>query len=354
MTIRRLFAVGSCAVLLAVICSCGRKTDPLVPDSPRPEAVRDLAVTTRDTEAYLSWSVPGRNIEGKPLLPGELALFRVFRAEIDRENRRPRYKQVAEIETREPAPAVIRDGTVLWTDREIQYNRVYAYRVRAFTANGGTSEYSNDVRAVPLPALAIPGNPAVRAGDGAIEIAWDVVNTRTNGAPYHGFVGYNIYRGTEAGHPGDVPLNREPVSTNSYRDTAVENGRTYYYRVRAVDSPVHPWRESQDSEEASAAPRDMTPPEQPMGLTVVPGIGRVFLTWNENKERDLAGYNVYRTVKSGAEAIPLTDKPVNRTTYSDDTVQPAMTYYYRITAVDRSGNESVPSREFKTYTEKIR
>jgi len=31
-----------------------------------------------------------------------------------------------------------------------------------------------------------------------------------------------------------------------------------------------------------------------------------------------------------------------------------MTYYYVITAVDKSGNESGRSREQKTYTEKIR
>ena len=164
MTVRRVLASVSCVMLLAATASCGRKTDPLVPDSPRPEAVKNLTVTTRDTDAYLSWSTPLRNIEGKPLLAGDIALFRVFRAELDRENRRPRYKLVAEIGTAEPAPATIRDGIVLWTDRDVQYNRVYGYRVRVFSAQGGASEYSNEARAVPLPALAIPRNLAARAG----------------------------------------------------------------------------------------------------------------------------------------------------------------------------------------------
>ncbi len=55
--------------------------------------------------------------------------------------------------------------------------------------------------------------------------------------------------------------------------------------VRSVDSPALPWKESLDSEEVSATPRDMTPPARPTGLTVVPGVGRAFLTWNENKEQ---------------------------------------------------------------------
>lgn len=354
MTARQLLAIAVWIALLAGTGACGRKTDPLVPDSPRPEAVKNLSVTTRDTDAYLSWSMPVRNIEGKPIPIADIVLFRVFRADIDRESRRPRYKLVAEIKTTESGPATVRDGAVLWTDRDLKYNLVYGYRVRAFSSKGGASDYSNEVRAVPLPALAIPRSLKAQAGDNTVALAWDTVNTRTNGAPYSGFVGYNIYRGNEAGHPGDLPLNREPVATNSYRDTTVENGKTYYYRIRAVDSPVVPWRESPDSDETAASPRDMTPPGQPQGLTVVPGIGRVFLTWNENKERDLAGYNVYRSVKSGTGAVLLTDKPVNRTTYSDETVQPAMTYFYTITAVDRSGNESAPGREFKTYTEKVR
>jgi bacillopeptidase F len=98
----------------------------------------------------------------------------------------------------------------------------------------------------------------------------------------------------------------------------------------------------------------MTPPDPPVNITVVPGVGRVFLTWNENKERDLAGYHVYRSTKSGGERERLTDKPLNRTTYSDETVKQGATYYYTVTAVDKSGNESGRSKEHKTYTEKLR
>jgi fibronectin type 3 domain-containing protein len=123
--------------------------------------------------------------------------------------------------------------------------------------------------------------------------------------------------------------------------------------VRAADSPALPWKESLDSEEVSAAPHKVTPPDRPAGLTVVPGITRVFLTWNENKERDLAGYHVYRTTKSGRNYERLTDKPIMRTTFSDETVKPGQAYYYAVSAVDQSGNESALSKEQKTYTEKV-
>jgi fibronectin type 3 domain-containing protein len=126
----------------------------------------------------------------------------------------------------------------------------------------------------------------------------------------------------------------------------------YYYVVRAVDSPTLPWKESLDSPEASAMPRDLTPPHAPTGLTVVPGVGRIFLTWNENIERDLEGYYVYRSRKSTREYQRLTEKPINRTTFSDESMTPGVTYYYAVTAVDKSGNESPLSKEQKAYAEK--
>jgi fibronectin type 3 domain-containing protein len=121
-----------------------------------------------------------------------------------------------------------------------------------------------------------------------------------------------------------------------------------------VDSAAQPWRESLDSAEASAMPRDLTPPARPKGLTTVAGVGRVFLTWNENSERDLAGYHVYRSTRSGRDYERLTDKLLVRTTFSDETAKSGNTYYYVITAADKSGNESERSEERKAHVEKLR
>lgn len=351
---RRITVLGWLMALLALLCSCGWKTDPLIPASPRPEAVRNLAVTVRDAVAYLTWSVPQRNSEGKAMDASAIGGFRVYRAEIDRERRRLRYRQIAEMALASPAPATVRNGVVAWNDQDLQYGRVYVYRLRAFGVTGAVSEYSNEVRAVPAPSLAAPRNLAARAGDSMVTLTWDAVRTRTDGDPSVGYVGYNIYRGAAPGRQADTPVNRQPVGEPLFQDSAVENGKTYYYRVRAVDSKTQPWRESLDSAELAAAPQDLTPPAPPEGITVVPGVGRVFLTWTENRERDLAGYHVYRSVRSGGDAERLTNQAISRTTFSDETVQPGMTYVYTITAVDRSGNESQRSPEYKTMTERIR
>jgi fibronectin type 3 domain-containing protein len=351
---RWLFTSSCLALILVVAVSCGRKTDPLTPESPRPETVKGIKAVARDNAAFLSWRVPTKNVEGKDMNSAEILGFRIYRAEIGDSRKKPRYKEIADISMTNPAPAEVRAGTVFWSDKNLRYGQVYSYRIRAASARGGLSASSEEVQVAPLLSLAAPKNVTAVAGDGRNLLSWDLVTTRADGSQYNGFVGYNIYRGTEKGRYEDTPLNKEPLRTNSYNDTAVANNKTYFYIVRAVDSPTLPWKESLDSAEVSATPRDMTPPGRPTGLTVVPGVGRIFLTWNENKERDLAGYNVYRSVKSGRDYGQLTDKLINRTTFSDVTVKPGVEYYYTVTAVDQSGNESPMSKEQKAYAEKMR
>lgn len=350
----RLLTAGALVMVVAATGACGRKTEPLTPDSPRPEAVKDIKIAVRDVVAYLSWPIPLKNAEGKTLGPADIKGFRIYRAELSRERKRPIYREIAEIALADPAPAQMRNGIVTWNDTGLQYGKVYIYRIRAYSVKGGASGYSDEVRAAPLLSLAAPKNPKAVAGDGSVMLTWEHVTTRSDGSVHQGFTGYLVYRGTEPGKYGDLPLNKEPVTGSPHQDATAVNGKRYYYRIRAVDSPVRPWQESPDSAEVTAAPHDMTPPAPPAGITVVPGIGRVFLTWNENKETDLAGYHVYRSLKSGGERERLTEKPLNRTTFSDETVKQGATYYYSISAVDKSGNESAGSKEKKAYTEKIR
>lgn len=334
--------------------ACGRKTPPLVPDSPRPAAVKDIKVSTRGMIAFLSWPIPDRNVEGRDLAPADIQQFIVYRAEVRWERKKVKYKLYAEIDMANPAPAELRKNRVFWSDRNLQYGQVYSYQVRAVSVRGGTSPPSNDVRIRPLMSLAAPLGLAAQSNDSSIQLFWKPVTLQMDGSQYEGFIGYNLYRRAEKASFDELPLNKEPLSQNSFEDPAVSNGKTYFYMVRAVNSPMPPWKESPDSEEVSATPRDMTPPHKPRGLTVVPGVGMAFLTWNENNERDLAGYNVFRSTGSGKNYQKLTDKPLTRTTFSDGSAKQGAVYSYVVTAVDKAGNESARSETKKATIEKLR
>jgi fibronectin type 3 domain-containing protein len=339
-------------LVLTVSAACGRKTPPLIPDSPRPEVIKDIRVATRDSIAFLSWPLPARNVEGKSITSADIQRFLVYRSEGGLDRKKTRYTLHAEIDMANPAPAVVRNGMVFWIDRNLKYGQTYGYRVRAVSVRGGVSAWSDEARVAPLLSLAVPKGFTAQANDGFVQLSWEPVTTRMDGSRYDGYVGYNLYRGTETGQYEETPLNKEPLIKNSYKDTAVANGKMYFYMIRSVDSPALPWKEGLDSQEVSATPRDLTPPAEPTGLTVVPGVGRVFLLWSENKERDLAGYHVYRSTRSGKGYERLTDKILTSTTFSDETVKPGTLYYYKITAVDQAGNESTGSEDKGTSVEK--
>jgi len=355
MNIRMRFFITACLLLvLTTAVACGRKTPPQVPDSPRPEVIKDIKVITRDTVAFLSWPLPTHNVEGRGMLPSDIQRFRIYRAEMARDKKKVRYKLYAEIDMADPSPSEVRNGTVFWNDQNLKYGQAYSYRVRAMSVRGGVSPMSDEVRIAPLLSLAIPKGLAAQGNDSSVKLSWTPITTRMDGSRYDGFIGYNLYRGTEKSRYEDLPLNKEPLRTHSFNDAAAVNDRTYYYMVRSVDSPALPWKESLDSEEVSSTPRDMTPPARPTGLTVVPGVGRAFITWTDNKELDLAGYHIYRSTRSGEDYERLTDTVLTRTTFSDETAKQGAVYYYMITAVDRAGNESTGSKEKMASIEKLR
>jgi predicted phage tail protein len=348
------WCVAVCLLVLAAASACGRKTTPLVPDSPRPEAIKAIKAATRGEIVYLSWQLPTRNIEGKSFNPSNIRKILIDRAEPGQDHKRARFKRAAEIDLESLPPSLLRNNTVTWGDEHVRYGQTYAYRLRALSTHGGVSPWSEEIRVVPQPSPAAPGKLTAVRGDSNIRLAWEPVRTLLDGSPAEGFIGYNIYRGTEKGIHEETPLNREPIAATSYKDAAAVNEQTYYYVVRAVDGPEPHLQESPDSEEVSATPRDLTPPARPKGLTVVAGVGRVFLTWNENQEADLAGYRVYRSTRSGRGYERLTEKLLNRTTFSDEGVKSGAVYYYVVTAVDRSGNESAKSEEKQASVEKLR
>jgi fibronectin type 3 domain-containing protein len=72
----------------------------------------------------------------------------------------------------------------------------------------------------------------------------------------------------------------------------------------------------------------------------------VSVFWPSNAERDVIGYNVYRTdgeASASSQWTRVTSSVTTRTTYRDERVSVGSRYSYRITAVDRYGNESTPS-----------
>lgn len=98
------------------------------------------------------------------------------------------------------------------------------------------------------------------------------------------------------------------------------------------------------------APRqggDQQPPAAPSGLAADEASSySVGLSWEENSEEDLKGYNLYRGTEPDfvADSYSRLATWLTGAAYRDRLeLEPGTAYYYKATAVDQSGNESAPS-----------
>ncbi|HEY9061790.1 MAG TPA: fibronectin type III domain-containing protein [Pseudobacteroides sp.] len=83
---------------------------------------------------------------------------------------------------------------------------------------------------------------------------------------------------------------------------------------------------------------DHTPPATPTGVEVATGASYIDLKWDKGTEEDLSYYNIYRSKDGGAyEKIASGYQYLN---IRDRNLQSSISYRYKITAVDSSGNES--------------
>lgn len=94
---------------------------------------------------------------------------------------------------------------------------------------------------------------------------------------------------------------------------------------------------------ALSAP-DSEAPAAPAQLTGSANFtGNVVLNWQASTEEDFKEYRVYRSTSSGTGYELLTT--TTATSYTDATTEGDSTYYYVVTALDYSGNESAYSNE---------
>jgi len=92
---------------------------------------------------------------------------------------------------------------------------------------------------------------------------------------------------------------------------------------------------------------DDTPPANPQNLSATTGDQQITLTWTPNSDDDLISYNIYRGSYSPPDSLfaMVTATANQEISYVDYAVTNDELYYYHITAVDQSGNESGNSNE---------
>ncbi|MGD0744862.1 MAG: glycoside hydrolase family 9 protein [Verrucomicrobiota bacterium] len=164
----------------------------------------------------------------------------------------------------------------------------------------------------------IPTGLAAVAGNAQVALTWNVASSAT---------GYNVLRSTTNG--SGFTIIASPTG-NSYTDSPLVNGTTYYYEVNATNS----YGNSANTAQVSAAPSALPP--TPTGLAAVPGNAQVVLTWNAAS--GATGYNVQRSTTSGSGFTTIATPTA--TTYTDSSLANGTTYYYEVNATNSYGNSA--------------
>lgn len=335
--------------LCALLIACGKRTPP-VPPVERVLQKPQIGATQRGNRIFISWLTPPRNAgAGSVLNIDRIDIFRLAE---------PLDSPVMLTEEEFSAKSTL-IGTVQIAEsdfgrKEMLYEDSLSfagqkarlrYAARYANKSGQKAAYSNFILIEPAARVAAaPAEPVLELSQEQVLVKWTAPAANVDGSTPPNILGYNVYR---ADDKGSRKLNAAPVTATEFADRFFDFGAKYRYSVRAVSlgtnaEPV----ESLDSPSIAIEPKDTFAPAAPAALTIAAAPGQISVFFASNVEPDVAGYNIYRSADRqlaiGKWEL-LTAVPITANTYLDASVESGKTYYYYVTAIDRTGNVSLPS-----------
>jgi fibronectin type 3 domain-containing protein/DNA-binding transcriptional ArsR family regulator len=234
-------------------------------------------------------------------------------------------------------------GTTRFTDTSVEVGRTYHYAVTAGNQRL-ESEFSDVLQVTVTGSPWYPSNFTGAAGDGAVTLSWDPP-LNTGGVPLQG---YNIYVGDSE---DDIAMYRNMGYVHTYTVSGLDNGRTYWFGVQAVNE----WGESIPAGPYSFMPLGLPSPPIAFKADVLKTL--VTLTW-EPPEDDggspVKGYKVFRW-QADVDMEMIAELGMV-TTHLDIGMERGQTYHYIIVAVTDIGESDDSSQvsaviEVQTTTE---
>ena len=209
-------------------------------------------------------------------------------------------------------------GTSYTNTSYIENGNTYYYKVRALDANGTAGPWSDVVAVTCRLGLTAPTVTGGNDAQGRPTLKWNAVS---------GAAKYEVYRARSL-NGGYIKYST--VTGTSYTNISyIENGNTYYYKVRALDAngTAGPWSDVV----AVTCRLGLTAPTVTGGNDAQ---GRPTLTWKA--VTGAAKYEVYRARSLNGDYIKYST--VTGTSYTNISyIENGNTYYYKVRALDANG-----------------
>lgn len=221
-----------------------------------------------------------------------------------------------------------------YIDMDLKDNVVYQYRVTALTYDDLESTPSEIVQAQtkPLPDGATNIN-ATRDLPRKIAITW-------NEGKSSDIIKYNIYRSSSA-TSGFSKIHTVNSNIFNYDDFINEDGKVYFYKVRAIDKDALESSEHINSVMGSTLSKVAKPI---MTLAQIQG-QKAILNWQPADSRTVS-YNVYKTIKeSFFKEKTIKFENIKDLRFEDKDIARGIAYSYAIQAVDENGIVSEITKE---------
>jgi hypothetical protein len=241
----------------------------------------------------------------------------------------------------------VQPNTATFADEDVELNKVYTYRIRAYNASQSPFPvgYSNEATATLSP-LGKPSNLAGTAVTSRrINLTWNDNSTTETG--------FQIQRARQTFDAVGAPqplvfqnLVTVGVNATRYSDQTLNDPQApWFYRIRAVNgSSSSAWETMATGIITLPGPTNLkaspTTVNANVGGQIVPVPG-VLLTWTDNAGTE-GGYEIERR-NQATGAVTTRTVGANSTSWTDDTYSPD--YVYRVRALGVSSDRSVWSNE---------
>ena len=213
-------------------------------------------------------------------------------------------------------------GTSYTNTSYIENGNTYYYKVRALDANGTAGAWGSIVSVTYKQTLPAPTVTGGNDAQGRPTLKWNAVS---------GAAKYEVYRARS--RSGEY-IKYSTVTGTSYTNTSyIEDGNTYYYKVRALDASgtAGAWSSIVSVTYRAASTGTLPAPTVTGGNDAQ---GRPTLTWNA--VTGAAKYEVYRARSQSGDYIKYST--VTGTSYTNISyIEDGNTYYYKVRALDANG-----------------
>jgi hypothetical protein len=319
-----------------------------------PAQIDDLRVEIAPGKRQLKWTIPKVNADKSR--PVDLKDFKLLvkKLPLDQDSCRfcdEGFNEYLTISFAKPAVGYVLGPSFYLPLPDVPNDYVFIYSLLSLNSRGWASEVSNKLAVLSLPKVLPPTSLHLQPSASVVELQWQ---TPTLPPHFKGALRYRVYR-RDSKDPNQLwkLITPEPIADPEYIDVGLSDWSSYEYVVTSLVAVEETFYESNFSSVVQVTPGDYTPPEMLTNFSAFPFQGGVQLIWSPSFAADLAGYRVYRRDNiTGIDQLLVVLPPANYE-YFDNTIVSGRTYYYRVTAFDRSDrkNESDPTPEISVLVQ---